>query len=252
MTKTGFLLSLSLAGLSAGLAAPAAAADLGHGFTIAGGATLVSDYRFRGISQTDRRFAIQGTFTISHSSGFYATMWSSSIDDYVADGGDAEVDLIAGWHHTWHGTTLDMGVLYYYYPGSGQIIHGYNSDFAEPYVSVTHAFGPVTAKATANYAPRQAALSVGNGKEDNLYLAGDLSAAIPHSSLTLTGHLGHSFGPSYLTIGNGYTDWNFGASYAVGPLTLGIQYVDTDGRFITPSGRNASGAGVVGSVGVAF
>jgi uncharacterized protein (TIGR02001 family) len=252
MTKTGFLLSLSFAGLAAGLAAPAAAADLGHGFTIAGGATLVSDYRFRGISQTDRRFAIQGTFTISHSSGFYATVWSSSIDDYVADGGDAEVDLIGGWHHTWHGTTLDMGVLYYYYPGSGQIIHGYDSDFVEPYVSVAHAFGPVTAKATANYAPRQSALSVGNGREDNLYLAGDLSAAIPHSSLSLTGHLGHSFGPSYLTIGDGYTDWNLGASYAVGPLTLGIQYVDTDGRFITPSGRNASGAGVVGSVGVAF
>jgi uncharacterized protein (TIGR02001 family) len=252
MTKTGFLLSLSLAGLAAGLAAPAAAADLGHGFTIAGGATLVSDYRFRGISQTDRRFAIQGTFTISHGSGFYATMWSSSIDDYVADGGDAEVDLIGGWHHIWHGTTLDMGVLYYYYPGSGQIIHGYDSDFVEPYVSIAHAFGPVTAKATANYAPRQSALSVGNGKEDNLYLAGDLSAAIPHSSLTLTGHLGHSFGPSYLTIGDGYTDWNVGASYAVGPLTLGIQYVDTDGRFITPTGRNASGAGVVGSVGVAF
>ena len=189
MTKTGFLLSLSLSGFAAGMAAPAAAADLGHGFTIAGGATLVSDYRFRGISQTDRRFAIQGTFTLSHSSGFYATVWGSSIDDYVADGGDAEVDLIAGWHHTWHGTTLDMGVLYYYYPGSGQIIHGYNSDFAEPYVSVAHAFGPVTAKATANYAPRQSALSVGNGNEDNLYLAGDLSAAIPHSPA-------HPFRPS--------------------------------------------------------
>jgi uncharacterized protein (TIGR02001 family) len=250
MTKTGFLLSLSF--LAAGMAAPAAAADLGHGFTVTGGATLVSDYRFRGISQTDRRFAIQGTFTISHSSGFYATVWSSSIDDYVADGGDAEIDLIAGWHHSWHGTTLDMGVLYYYYPGSGQIIHGYNSDFAEPYVSVAHVFGPVTAKATANYAPRQAALSVGNGKEDNLYLAGDLSAAIPHSPVTLSAHLGHSFGPSYLTIGNGYTDWNLGASYAVGPLTLGVQYVDTDGTFITPSGRNASGSGVVGSIGVAF
>ena len=38
-----------------------------------------------------------------------------------------------------------------------------------------------------------------------------------------------------------------------GPLTLGVQYVDTDGTFITPiTGRNASGAGVVGSVGVAF
>jgi len=253
MTNTRFLLSLSCFAVAAGVATPAAAVDLGHGFTINGGATLVTDYRFRGISQTDRRPAVQGTFTLSHSSGFYATVWGSSIDDYVADGGDQEIDLIAGWHHTWSGTTLDMGVLYYYYPGSGAITPGYNSDFAEPYVSVAHAFGPVTAKVTANYAPSQSALSIGNGKEDNLYLAGDLSVAVPHTALTLSGHVGHSFGPSYLTIGDGYTDWNVGASYAVGPLTLGVQYVDTDADFITPvTGRNASGSGVVGSVGVAF
>src|SRR3954453_2300359 len=157
MTKKNLLLSLSLFGLAAGMAPPAAAADLGGGFTINGGATLVSDYRFRGISQTDRRFALQGTFTLSHSSGFYATIWGSSIDDYIAAGGDQEIDLIAGWHHTWSGTTLDMGVLYYYYPGSGALIHGYDSDFAEPYVSIAHTFGPVTAKATANYAPSQSA-----------------------------------------------------------------------------------------------
>ena len=43
-----------------------------------------------------------------------------------------------------------------------------------------------------------------------------------------------------------------GLTYTRGPLTLGVQYVDTDGTFITPSGRNASGSGVVGSIGVAF
>ena len=253
MTRTRFLLSLSLSGLAAAMATPAAAAELGHGFTVNGGATLVSDYRFRGISQTDRRFAVQGTLTLTHSSGLYATVWGSSIDDYVAAGGDQEIDLIAGWHHTWNGTTLDVGLLYYYYPGSSSFVSGYDSDFAEPYVSLAHAFGPVTAKVTANYAPSQPALSVGNGDEDNLYLAGDLSAAVPNTGLTLSAHVGHSFGPSYLTIGDGYTDWNVGAAYAVGPLTLGVQYVDTDGTFITPiTGRNASGAGVVGSVAVSF
>ena len=74
-------------------AAPAAAEDLGGGFSVNGGATIVSDYRFRGISQTDRRFAIQGTVSVSHASGFYATVWGSSIDDYVANGSDAETGL---------------------------------------------------------------------------------------------------------------------------------------------------------------
>ena len=218
-------------------------------FTITGGATLVSDYRFRGISQTNRRFAIQGTFSVAHKSGFYATVWGSSIDDYIANGGDAELDLIFGYKKTFGGTTIDGGILYYYYPGSG----GANTDFAEPYISVAHAFGPVTAKVTANYAPKQKGLSIGLGKEDNLYLAGDLSATIPNTAVGLTAHLGHSYGPSYLTIGKGYTDWSVGASYAIRNFTLGIQYVDTNkhNQFIV-GGRDEAKAGIVGSVGVAF
>lgn len=216
--------------------------------TVSGGATVVSDYRFRGISQSDKRFGVQGTFTVAHDSGLYATVWGSSIDDYVAAGSDQEIDLILGWKKDFDGTTLDLGVLYYYYPGSG----GANTDFVEPYVAVAHSFGPVTGKLTANYAPKQKALTVGAGKEDNFYLAGDLSAGIPGTPLTASAHLGRSFGPSYLTIGDEYTDWNVGLAYSWKNLTLGVQYVDTDGSFITPSGRNASKAGVVASLGVAF
>ena len=242
------LAAATLLGL-AGIAAPAAAEDAPKSaFTINGGATLVSDYRFRGISQTDKRFAVQGTFTVGHSSGLYATVWGSSIDDYVANGSDQEIDFIAGYKKSFGSTTIDGGVLYYYYPGSG----GVYSDFFEPYLSIAQAFGPVTAKVTANYAFKQNALSVGNGKEDNLYLAGDLSAALPNTPVSLTAHLGHTYGPSYISIGNGYTDWSVGASVAVKNLSFGIQYVDTDDVFITPSGRNASKAGLVGTVGVSF
>lgn len=221
-------------------------------FTISGGAALVTDYRFRGVSQTDRHPAIQGTFTIAHESGLYATVWASSIDDYIANGSDAEIDLIAGFKKTTHGgTTFDMGVLYYYYPGNG----GANTDFVEPYISIAHAFGPVTAKATVNYAPKQQALTVGNGKEDNLYLAGEFSAAIPKTPISLSAHIGHTFGPSYLVpSGKDYTDWSLGASVALKQLTIGVSYVDTDKDcFLKPgSARNQCGAGVVGSVGVSF
>lgn len=249
--KTLTRLALGAAALFA--TTPALAHDLGGGFTVNGGATLVTDYRFRGISQTDKRFAVQGTISFSHESGFYGTIWGSSIDDYVAGGSDQEIDFIVGWRRTFDsGTTVDVGVLYYYYPGAESVVPDLNTDFVEPYVSVAHTFGPVTAKLTANYAPSQSALSIGDGNEDNFYLAGDLSAAIPDTGFTISGHLGHSFGPSYLTIGDEYTDWNLGVSYTTGPLTIGVQYVDTDGEFITPSGRNASSAGVVGSIGVAF
>jgi uncharacterized protein (TIGR02001 family) len=247
MKKNRVVALLAVVALTAS-ASPAFAEDLGAGFSVNGGATLVSDYRFRGISQTDRRFAVQGTFTVAHESGLYGTVWGSSIDDYVYNGADQEIDFIAGYRRTFGGTTLDVGVLYYYYPGSG----GINSDFFEPFASVAHTFGPVTAKVTANYAPEQAALSIGDGKEENLYLAGDLSVGVPDTPISLSAHIGHSFGPSYLTIGDEYTDWSLGAAYTRKNLTFGVAYVDTDDSFITPSGRNASKAGIVFSAGVSF
>jgi uncharacterized protein (TIGR02001 family) len=225
--------------------APAEAADP---ITISGGAALVSDYRFRGISQSNRRAALQGNITLKHASGLYGTIWGSSVDDYVAAGSDQEIDFVAGFAKSFGGTTLDAGVTYYYYPGSG----GANTDFYEPYVAVSQAFGPVTGKVLAAYAPKQRALTIGNGKEDNFYLAGDLSGAVPGTPFTLTGHIGRSFGPSYLTVGDEYNDWSITAGYAWKNLTFGVAYVDTNVNAYSPSGRNITKGGVVASVGAAF
>ena len=234
--------------LAALIASPAAAEDLGGGFAVNGGATVVSDYRFRGISQTDRRFAVQGTISVSHASGFYGTVWGSSIDDYVAAGSDAEIDFILGYKKTFGSTTVDGGVLYYYYPGSG----GGNTDFAEPYISVSHAVGPATLKATVNWAPKQKALTLdGVSKESGLYLGGDVSFAIPKTPVALTGHIGHSFEKNYITFGEEYTDWSIGATVTHKNLTAGLAYVDTDTTLYGIE-RNVSKAGIVASLGVAF
>ena len=111
--------------------------------------------------------------------------------------------------------------------------------------------GGQTAKVTANYAPKSNALSVGAGKEDNLYLAGDLSVSIPKTPIGLTAHLGHTFGPSYLSIGDEYTDWSIGANVTWNHITAGISYVDTSKDAFLGT-RNLSGAGVVGSIGVSL
>ncbi|MES1973716.1 MAG: TorF family putative porin [Pseudomonadota bacterium] len=254
---------ISLSALMLAAATPAFADDTAPppALTINGSATVVSDYRFRGISQTDKNFAIQGSITITHESGFYVSVWGSSVDDYVtmAGTGHQEMDLIAGFKKTYNGTTFDVGALYYVYPKTHPTSDISSSDFIEPYFDISHTFGPVTAKATVNYAPKQKALALDQGalgaaskKEDNVYLAGDFTAAIPKTPVSLSAHIGHTWGPSWLSIGKEYTDWGLGASIAYKSLTFGIQYVDTNGDFITPSGKNASKAGVVGSVGVSF
>ncbi len=250
---------VGLAGLLSVLsAAPALAQDEApaeeSSITVTGGATVVSDYRFRGISQTDKNFAVQGNLTISHDSGLYVGLWGSSIDDYVAAGGDQEIDIIAGFKkEVASGTTIDVGATYYYYPGSSNVIPNYNSDFVEFYGAVSGTLGPVTAKATVFYAPKQSALSVGAGNEDNVYLRGDFSAAIPNTPVSLTASFGYSFGPSFITIGDEYADWSLGATYTKKNITLGVAYVDANKALLSPiSGKNIAKGGIVGTLGVAF
>lgn len=264
-------LLLGGAALAAAVAAsPAFAEDGGEtapppAFTVNGSATVTSDYRFRGISQTDKDFAIQGSITVTHESGLYASIWASSVHGYVTAAGDyvngtnegqasVEMDLIGGFKKTFGGTTFDIGVLYYVYPKTKLAGDPTSSDFVEPYFSVSHTFGPLSAKATVNYAPKQKALALNQvgPKQDNVYLAGDFSAGIPKTPISLSAHIGHTFGPSWLSIGNEYTDWNLGASYTWKMLTFTASYVDTDGTFITPSSKNAAGSGFVGSITASF
>jgi uncharacterized protein (TIGR02001 family) len=243
------LLSLS-AVLLASVSAPALADDT-SAVTISGNASVVSDYRFRGISQTDKRFAVQGGFTVAHESGVYGTVWGSSVDN-VYPGATQEIDFSAGYKKAIGAATVDVGVLYYYYPGT----NGIASDFIEPYASVSSTFGPATAKVSVAYAPKQHALYSGlpgRTRDDNLYTAFDLSGALPSTPVTLTAHVGHSFGPSFLVPApkKGYTDWSLGASYSYKNLSFGVSYVDTDTKYLVGT-RDAAKAGVVGTVGVSF
>lgn len=217
------------------------------------GVTVTSDYRFRGISQSNKRPAVQGTVGVTHESGFYVGTWASSISNYVAAGSDAEIDLYAGYKKTTEGgTTVDGGVLYYVYPSST----GATTNFFEPYFNVTTPIAEgATLKVGTNFAWKQKALSVGGPDKGALYVYSDI--AVPAGPMTLTAHAGRSFTKNYITFGTEYWDWSLTAAYTAGPATISVGYVDTDKNlFSYPGGggknRNISKAGVVASVGFAF
>jgi uncharacterized protein (TIGR02001 family) len=70
-----------LAGIALTLSAQAAKAEDAAApkeFTVTGSAALVSDYRLRGVSQSDRGKALQAGVTVTHKSGFYGSLWSST------------------------------------------------------------------------------------------------------------------------------------------------------------------------------
>lgn len=222
-------------------AAPAFAQEADAGaqtVTLSGSVGLVSDYRFRGFSQTGKDAAIQGGITATHESGLYAGTWGSS----VSFAGNAEVDLFAGWSgEVSPGLTVDAGLLYYLYPkhGSGA------TDFFEPYVNVTGSIGPAVLKVGANYAWKQSAL----GDNDAIYLHAEPSIAIPGTPLGLNAHVGYAKSDGFPGGVDGKVwDYSIGATANWRNLTFGVSYVDTD----EPSAIRGSDAGVVFSLTASF
>jgi len=60
---------------------------------VTGNLGLTSDYRFRGISQTQNAPAVQGGIDYTHSSGFYVGNWNSSVSrDMYTNGSGVESD----------------------------------------------------------------------------------------------------------------------------------------------------------------
>ncbi|ATE63685.1 TorF family putative porin [Rhizorhabdus dicambivorans] len=229
--------------------APALAQEEEKLVTVSGSVGLVSDYRFRGVSQTDKEMGIQGGITLGHASGFYVGTWGSNLAGWGTFGGsNTELDIFGGYKVQFgEGMALDAGLTWYMYPGGAD-----KTDFAELYAKLSGAVGPVNLLGGVAYAPKQQALgrwyfsgaSAATGvfdapgdKEDNLYIWADISSTIPDTPITLKGHIGYSDGNSGLGP-NGtsvaptgkYVDWLVGVDFAVPttPLTVGVAYVDTN------------------------
>ena len=251
--------------------------------TVGGSAAIVSDYRFRGVSQSDRDMAVQGGLTVTHASGVYAGVWGR---DHSRGGtlrrAHQEHDQIRRYAAKQSGdATLDVGLTWYMYPGGAD-----ETDFAEPYAKVTGTRGPATLTAGVAYAPKQQAIgkwydggataAAGvydnpGARADNIYLWGDGAWALAGTPVTAKAHIGHSrgqdgLGPNATAVAptGAYWDWSLGADVAWRRLTFNVSYVDTDisnreAAYLRPSfsrGQdgtgNIAGGAVVAAVSAAF
>ena len=116
---------------------------------------LITDYRYRGISQSRLQPALQGGADYSNPNGFYVGTWASTIkwikDAGTIAGGDSgntnlEIDLYGGYKgEISKELTYDVGGLYYLYPGNKTAnIGGANANTFEIYGALT--YGPATVK----------------------------------------------------------------------------------------------------------
>jgi uncharacterized protein (TIGR02001 family) len=217
MTMRTKPLATALAALATIAAAGAAHAGDGP-FTANVG--LVSDYAYRGSSQTDERPALQGGFDYAHDSGLYAGVWGSNVS-WLSDSNpnvhnSLELDIYGGYKGTIGAIGYDVGLLQYYYPGSYP--KGFNSpDTLEGYIGLSWEF------LSFKYSYAFTDLFGYDRSDGSQYY--DLGAAVDvGGGFTLAAHVGYSD----IKGEDDYTDWKLGVTKEFGGFNFGLHYVDTD------------------------
>ena len=200
-------------------------------YTLSFNAGVVSDYRYRGISQSRLKPALQGGVDYAHKSGFYLGAWGSSIKwikDSGSTDGSFELDLYGGYKgELTKGLGYDVGVLRYEYVGNKLgAVSGYaDANTTEVYGALT--YGVVTAK----YSHSLTNLFGNINSKGSQYL--DLSATFDlGSGFTLTPHVGRQLmnnNPTYH-----YTDYSVTLAKDLGNgLSASLMVVDTNAQ-VTP------------------
>jgi uncharacterized protein (TIGR02001 family) len=227
------------------LAAPATlfAADTpasAHSFTANVG--FVSDYSFRGISQTMGEPAVQGGFDYAHASGLYLGVWGSNVSGTQFTDGNLETDLYGGWAKTWGDWGVNVGGLYYYYPGA-KLPNGDKYDTFEGYggvswkwisAKVSYAFTDFFGCNASSCAP------VFNDNSKGSTYA-ELNATYPISeAFSVSGHVGHQTIEG-TSVNLDYTDYKLGVNYLYNGFNFGVAYKDTDADSNFYTATKASG-----------
>jgi len=249
--KTMILAALTLAASSsfAQTAAPAAAPEN----TLAFNASLASEYRYRGISQSRFLPAVQGGVDFTHTSGFYVGAWASTIK-WIKDGGTVagvnakgpvELDLYGGYRgEVVKDVAYDVGYLRYEYLGNSyKNVSGTNANTDEIYGALTYSV------VTAKYSHSLSDLFGTPNSKNSGYL--DVSATFDlGNGLSLVPHVGRQ-----LVKNNGlysYTDYaltlnkDLGNGFVVSGAVLGTDA--KSGAYVSPSNKNLGRDGVVLSV----
>ncbi|SEN51967.1 conserved hypothetical protein [Pseudomonas sp. ok272] len=198
------------------------AVALNDDFSLEATLGVVSDYRSRGISQSQGDPAIQGGAMLSHISGLYVGAWTSSVDFGAGTKTRQEQDYYAGYY--WQATEdigLDVGYIKYVYPK--------NADFnlSEVY-AVLDVYG---VKLGANYS-NDTPNYFGND-QDTLYTFLSYKVALPEE-FGLDLHVGRNDtkDEAYLSSNgdtrNAYYEWEAKLSRDFVGVTWGLSYIDTD------------------------
>jgi uncharacterized protein (TIGR02001 family) len=220
--------------------------------------SLTTEYRYRGISQSRLKPALQGGVDYALPGGFYIGAWGSTIK-WIKDAGtisardtgntNVELDFYGGYKaELQKGLSYDVGILQYVYPGNKlKDIGAKNANTTEIYGALT--FGPATVKYSHSLT---SLFGTGNATDDSQgsgYL--EVSAGFDvGGGVTLTPHLGYQ---RVAHFSNGsYTDYSLTAAkdwvgFSWSAALVGADTKDVGGApvYASPSGKDLGKAGLV-------
>jgi uncharacterized protein (TIGR02001 family) len=225
-----------LTGVSAGVSAadeekkPAEEKKPDPPYALTGNFGLFSEYRYRGISQTNSHPAVQGGLDYTHKSGGYVGIWASNVS-WLSDGGGGkvsssiEIDIYGGYKFRFDPIDYDVGLLQYWYPGS------YPAGFVSP--NTTEIYGSATWKQyTVKLSYALTDLFGYRDSQGATYLEGagkfDLG-----DGYTLGAHLGYQRIPgsgSRTTSDCSYADLKVGVTKEFFGITLGADAIGTNAK----------------------
>jgi len=182
-------------------------------------AAIVSDYRYRGISQTRLKPALQGGADYTHNpSGFYAGTWLSTIKWTKDAGGDGSIewDIYGGRRgQITADISYDVGLLGYYYPSNG----------LRPNANTAEIYGQVgTGPAYVRYSHAVTNLFGFSDSRNSGYL--DIGANLDvGENLQLTLHAGYQMVRHHSA--SSYADWKIGLTKKLGLFTGAVAVIGT-------------------------
>lgn len=192
------------------------------GLTLTATPAVASDYLFRGISQTRNRPAVSMTLDLQHDSGVYIGAFASNVS-FPGSNARQELDLLAGYRFEVGGLALDLGGVYYTYPGYDK--NGtYEYNYFEVMAKASYTIDPVKMVATAAWSPD---FYFESG--DAFYLEGGADISLP-LDFTLSGRFGYQWIEKNSRYGaKDYSNWSIAVSReVVAGFLLTVGYYDTD------------------------
>jgi uncharacterized protein (TIGR02001 family) len=191
---------------------------------VSGNLGLTSDYRFRGVSQTQNAPAVQGGIDYNHVSGLYVGNWNSSVSSAVyTNGSGVESDVYAGFKKQVFGNfTLDVGSMNYFYPRAGT--NG-SFDTNELYAGIGY-----KELVTVKYSHAISDYFGTSNSKNSFYVQAD--AAIPVvGKLVAVAHVGRTDVNNNSKLN--YTDYNVGVAYDLQGWNLAAKYYMNDNKTST-------------------